>query len=146
MVASTNVNPNQDSDKPIPEAKSGIPADSLSLLHRDLEVTSTPQLNFAHEVVNHRIQSQPLTAGHCVTIFFPSLAGDTDKLADDEDFCSLIERHGFALVLLACCITLAIGESGRLRVVACDLLTEAIVLVWNTKNLKQGLNYSGSVM
>ena len=78
-------------------------------------------------------------ARHCVSILFPSLAGDTDKFADNEECCSVLERHGFALVLLASCLKLAIGELGHLRIIACEplcapLLSECAKLLGLTQD------------
>jgi len=74
------------------------------------------------------IVTSPQLSKHCVTVFFPSISGDTQLFADDEsDKCSKLERHAFALVLLACCLKIAIGERGCLRVVACSLFTEDVL-------------------
>ena len=64
---------------------------------------------------------------HCITLVFPSLSDDTRKFADGNDKCSTLDRHGFALVLLACCLYRAIGHCGRLRIIACEALTECLL-------------------
>ena len=69
----------------------------------------------------------PGIARHCVTLLFPALADDTHKFAKGDDKCSLLERHCFALVLLACCLSEGLGHCGRLRIVVCDGLTDALL-------------------
>ena len=89
---------------------------------------SVSNLHAAESLTQNSLPSSPMAVvDHCVTIFFPSLAGDTFKLANNQDCCSLIERHGFALVLLACCLKLAIGKHGHLRIVACNMLTVSLL-------------------
>ena len=66
-------------------------------------------------------------APHCVTILFPALSDDTQKAAKSDPKCSSIERHAFALVLLACSLEISLGEHGRLRIVACEPLTSEML-------------------
>ena len=68
----------------------------------------------------------PQLSRHCVTVCFPSISGDTHMFADD-DMCSHLERHAFALVLLTCSLKIAIGQRGSLRVIACALFTEEVL-------------------
>ena len=69
----------------------------------------------------------PPGSPHCITILFPSVAGDTQHFSNNNDCCSIIERHGFALVLLSCCLKMAIGDGGALRIVACEGFHESML-------------------
>ena len=79
---------------------------------------------------NSILQSSPNAlprVRHCVTLLFPALAADSHKLAKGSDQCSHIDRHGFALVLLACCLTIATGNFGELRIIACLSFTDEML-------------------
>ena len=119
-------------------------AETLSPIHIEKTVSSrdisghscchpadgVPIATHSSHPINMPIQNSedPLpNVKHCVSVFFPSLADDTGKFADNQDRCSVLERHGFALVTLACCLKLAIGESGCLRVIACELLSFSLL-------------------
>ena len=82
---------------------------------------------FAEPSTTLESSDTPEIVRHCVTLLFPALADDTHKFAKDDDKCSLLERHGFALVLLACCLSVGLGHCGRIRIVICDGLTDALL-------------------
>ena len=74
------------------------------------------------------IQIQSIVpAPHCITIMFPALSDDTQKAAKSDPNCSNLERHGFALVLLACSLEICLGVHGRLRIIACDQFTSELL-------------------
>ena len=113
---------NQPETFPTYFVNNSIPAKQINLID---EETSSIEISNAPCTTN--LPSFLPCVSHCITLVFPSLADDMHKFADGNDQCSALDRHGFALVLLACCLNRAIGHCGRLRIIACEALTEDLL-------------------
>ena len=62
------------------------------------------------------IVSAPMTK-FCVTIFVPAMAEDLKQVYDIDHTCSKLDRNYFAVVLLSCSFGVAMGTSGKIRII-----------------------------
>ena len=62
------------------------------------------------------IVSTPMTK-FCVTIFVPAMAEDLKQVYDIDQNCSKLDRNLFAVVLLSCSFGVAMGTSGKIRII-----------------------------
>ena len=108
-------------DKSADAVNSSILAQQINVIDKE---------GFRHEISNPpsttNVPSFVPGVSHCITLVFPSLSNDTHKVGGN-DMCSTVDRHGFALVLFATCLYRAMGHQGRLRIIACEALTEGIL-------------------